>query len=228
MKNCLLTLAVVGAMVVGAPAYSQYVFIDVNGDGENSVNPFNPYPPYLPWDYVGPQTKSIDIYFVTDKNPDGTASVCAAEPAEFKINSYEFILRYSGSGSVHYGAWTDNMGYANGGVLCGDNIVCQGGADVWIAKYKFTYDPPGKYKIGSLAITVTGTPQLDFASSSTLDTLAATSFGSSCSGNQGDHTIRLGSPYAQPFPGDFIYAFGTTAPIPVTSTTWGKIKKTYQ
>jgi len=209
-------------MAVGAPAYSQYVFLDVNGDGLNSINPFNPYPPYTPMDVLSPSTTSFDVYFVTDRNPDGTAAVCTTGET-FQINSYEFILRQSGyGGSVQYGAWTDNMGYNNGGVLCGDNIVCQGGADVWIAKYKFTYDPPGKYKVGSLAVTVTGTPRLDFAVSSTLDTLAATSFGSSCSGNQGDHTIRLG------FPGDFIYAFGTTAPIPVTSTTWGKIKKTYR
>ena len=224
MKNCLLLLAVVGAMTVSAPAYSQYVFIDVNGDGENSVNPFNPYPLYIPWDYVRPQTTSIDIYFVTDRNPDGTASVCSAGEPDFKINSYEFILRYSGSGSVQYGAWTDNMGYANGGVLCGDNIVCQGAGDVWIAKYKFTYDPPGKYKIGSLAITVTGTPILSFEASTTLHELAATSFGSSCSGNMGDHTIRLGSDSSA----DFIYAFGTTGPIPVTNTTWGKIKMAYK
>ncbi|HKW51161.1 MAG TPA: hypothetical protein VJQ53_05440, partial [Candidatus Eisenbacteria bacterium] len=163
----------------------------------------------------------IDVYFVTDKNPDGTAATCATGET-FQINSYEFILKNSdfAGGFVTFGAWTDNMGYANGGVLCGDNIVCQGGDEIWVGKYKFTYDPPGTYKVGSLAVTVTRIPKLDFMQTSTLHPLAGTSFGSSCSGSQGDHTIRLGP--------DITYAYGTEGRVPVTNTTWGKIKKAYQ
>jgi len=221
MKNCLLLLAVVVVMMVGAPAHGQYLFLDTNGDGKNSTNPNDnpPAPPPNPSDVLTSTVTSIDVYFVTDKNPDGTAAVCQTGET-FQINSYEFILQQSGNGSVAYGAWTDNMGYANGGVLCGDNIVCKGAGDIWVGKYKFTYDPPGRYKVGSLAITVTGNPKLDFSSTTTLHPLAGTSFGSSCSGSQGDHTIRLGP--------DITYAYGTAAPFPVTSTTWGKIKKAYQ
>ena len=219
MKNCLLLFAVMGAITISAPAYSQYLFLDTNGDGKSSMNPYER--DYVPADILYSTTTSIDVYFVTDKNPDGTAAVCGTGEPDFKINSYEFILTHSGyGGSVQYGAWTDNMGYSNGGVLCGDSTVCKGGNDVWVAMYKFTYDQPGKYKIGSLAVTVTGWPALDFTISTTLHPLAATSFGSNCSGTQGDHTIRLGE--------DFMNAYGNSAPIPVTNTTWGKIKMAYK
>jgi len=222
MKKCLLFLAVVGLMAISAPAYAQYLFLDTNGDGKNSTNTVNPAHAGGLADILSSTVTSIDVYFVTDQNMDGTAASGAATcaPGEtFQINSYEFILRQSGTGSVAYGAWTDNMGYANGGVLCGDNITCQGGGEIWVGKYKFTYDPPGRYKVGSLAVTVTGQPKLDFSPTSTLHSLAGTSFGSSCSGTQGDHTIRLGM--------DFCCADGTASPIPVTSTTWGKIKSLY-
>ena len=220
MKKCLLFLAVAGLMAVSAPAYAQYMFVDTNGDGKNSTNTVNPAHAGGAADILSSSVHSIDVYVVTDQDQDGTAATATCAPGEtFQINSYEFVLRQSGSGSVAYGAWTDNMGYANGGVLCGDNVTCQGAGDIWVGKYKFTYDPPGRYKLGSLAITVTGQPKLDFAASSTIHALAETAFGSSCSGSQGDHTIRLGM--------DFCCADGTASPIPVTSTTWGKIKSLY-
>jgi hypothetical protein len=218
MKNCLLFLAIVGVMLVAAPAHSQYLFLDTNGDGKNSQNPLYP-PNTIPSDVLNSAVHSVDVYFVTNANRNGSPSVCSAGEPDFQINSYEFILRSSGSGSVTYGAWTDNMSGYLGGNLCGDGTVCQGGSDIWVAKYKFTYDPPGKYKVGSLAITVTGSPKLDFAASSSLHSLAETAFGSSCSGSQGDHTIRLGI--------DFTEADGTAGSTPVTSTTWGKIKSLY-
>ena len=222
MKNCLLLLAVVGVMMVGAPAHGQYLFLDTNGDGKNSTNPNDnpPAPPPNPSDVLTSTVTSIDVYFVTDKKPDGTAAVCQTGET-YQINSYEFILKNSDAvgGFVTFGAWTDNMGYANGGVLCGDNITCQGAGEIWVGKYKFTYDPPGTYKVGSLAVTVTNHPKLDFMATSTLHPLAGTSFGSSCSGSQGDHTIRLGP--------DIFFAYGTAGRVPVTTTTWGKIKSMY-
>ena len=171
MKKCLLFLAVVGLMAVSAPAYAQYLFLDTNGDGKNSTNTVNPAHAGGLADLLSSTVTSIDVYFVTDQNENGTAAVCQTGET-YQINSYEFILKQSGSGSVSYGAWTDNMGYANGGVLCGDNIVCQGAGEIWVGKYKFTYDPPGRYKVGSLAVTVTGQPKLDFSPTSSLHALA--------------------------------------------------------
>lgn len=217
MRNCLLLLAVVGVMLVGAPANSQYLFVDVNGDGKNSLNTTNPFHAGAPDDVLGPGVTSVDVWFVTNQNADGSAATCS-QP--FQINSYEFIFRSSGSGSVAYGAWTDNMTGMLGGALCGDGTICTGGADVWVAKYKFTYDPPGTYKVGTLAITVTGSPKIDFVTSSTLSGSAQTAFGSSCPGINGDNTLRLGQ--------DYPTAHGTESPIPVTNTTWGKIKTLYQ
>jgi len=225
MKNCLLFLAVVGVMMLGAPAYSQYLFLDSGNaadpkDGKNSLNIFNPFHAGATPDVLSPAVTSVDVYFVTNENQDGSPEDCGA--ATFQTNSYEFILRSSGSGSVAYGAWTDNMSGYLPGTACGqgDGSVCQGGTDVWVAKFKFTYDAPGKYRVGTLGITVTGTPVLSFATSSTLHAVAQTSLGSDCPGEQGDNTLRLGM--------DFPIADGTAPTTPVTSTTWGKIKSLYQ
>jgi hypothetical protein len=215
MKNCLLFLAVAAALVVGAPAYSQYMFLDVNGDGLNSLNPANPG---APDDALTPATTSLDVYVITDKNKDGSDAVCnSAEP--FTINQYEFTLHATGGGSVTYGAWADNMGFTFGLVLCGDGSVCTGGADIWVGKGSGTQLAPGKYKLGTLGITVTGSPVLSIAQSSTLNANAQSAFGSNCDGLNFDSLLRLGT--------DWFDTDGTEPPTPVTPTTWGKIKKLY-
>ena len=105
MKNCLLFLAVVAALLVGAPAHSQYVFLDVNGDGKNSTNPSDPG---IGHDVLGASTTSVDVYFVTNKNADGSTAVCTSSGDPFSIISYEVTLLASGTGSVSYGTWTDS------------------------------------------------------------------------------------------------------------------------
>jgi hypothetical protein len=219
MKKCLLLLAVVGVMLVSAPAYSQYLFLDVNGDGKSSENQGNPFHAGASPDLLGPASTGVDVWFVTNEMEDGSTATCSSGPELFDINSYEMILRSSGTGTVTFGAWHDNTGYTNGGVLCGDGTVCSGGTDIWIARFKTTYDPAGKYKVGRLDLTITGNPKLDFATSTSLSGIAGTSFGSRCQGSNFDNTIRLGS--------DFPTADGTASPIPVTPTTWGKIKNLY-
>lgn len=214
MKNCLLFLVVVAALMVGAPAYSQHVYADVNGDGLNSLTN-----PALPDDVLGPATTSVDVYFTTNFNRDGSAAVCnSAEP--FTLGSYEFVLRSSGSGSVVFNGWTDNLGFAFPIITAGDGTFSTAGSDTWVGRGG---NPPGlspgTYKVGTLSITVTGTPKLDFATSSSISGNAQTAFGSSCDGNQFDSTIRLGD--------DFVDSDGTESPTPVLDTTWGKIKKLY-
>jgi len=222
MKKCLLLLAVVGLMMVSAPAYSQYVFIDVNGDGLNSVNPATPST--VPDDVLTASTTSVDVYFVTNGNRDGSLATCIWSPNPFDINSYELILHSTGTGSVLYGTWHDNTGFPTAPIRCGNGTQCPvpgtPSSDVWIGKFDLAYKPEGKYKVGTLDITVTGSVKLDFASTTTLDPVAATQFGSSCRGSMDNNTIALGQ--------DFFGNDGTESPTPVKATTWGKIKSLYK
>lgn len=214
MKRCLLFLAVAAGLMVGAPAYSQYYFLDVNGDGQNSKTN-----PLLPDDVLNSTKTSMDVYVITDKNRDGSTAVCSsAEP--FTINQYEFVLHTSGSGNVNFNTWTDNMGFTIGLTLCGDGTICTGGGDAWIARGSGTQLAPGKYKLGTVGIGVTGTPVVDIVTTSSLNANAQTDFGSNCDGLNFDSLIRLGL--------DFTDADGTEPTTPVQPTTWGKIKKLYQ
>ncbi len=219
MKNCLLLLAVVAALLVGAPAYSQYVFLDVDHDTFNSVNGGNPGPGN---DVLVAGVNNVDVYFVTNKNRDGSDAVCASGSETFSIVSYEVSIHSTGSGSVVIGTWTDAMGFANGLTSCG--TMCSNNVDAWIARGGAIADlkPAGKYKVGTLQVTVTGAVKLDVAAGvPNLDTHAATTFGSECAGGIAfDNTIRLDQ--------DFFDKDGTAAPIAVVKTTWGEIKKLYQ
>lgn len=214
MKNCLLFLAVVAVLMVGAPAYSQYVYLDVNGDGVNSNTNSG-----LPDDVLNSAVTSVDVYYSTDTNRDGSAAVCAQGPDPFTIISYEFTLHASGTGSVTYGTWTDNMGFTINLTPC--SPYCTAGPDIWIAKGSATRQNPNTYKVGTLAITVTGTPKLDVVpGSDPLSPVSETSFGSDCLGEAFSNTITLGT--------DFSDADGTEAPTPVLPKTWGQIKDLYR
>jgi hypothetical protein len=221
MKNCLLLLAVVAALVVGGPAYSQYVFLDVNGDGVNSKTN-----PALPDDILGPSVTAVDVYFVTDKNRAGATVTCAADPTRpMTLFSYDVTLHSSGSGTVAFNSWTDALGFAtsftNGSCPGADFCPASptSSPDIWVGRGGTPPGSTGKIKIGTIHITVTGSPVLDIVTGSSINASAQTAFGSLCFGNQADGTIRLGD--------DFFDADGTEASTPVVETTWGKIKALY-
>ena len=119
MRRHLLIAAIVAALAAGAPARAQYIFLDVNGDGVNSQTEGA-----LAADELGPSVTSVDVYYVTDKNRDGSDAVCATSTDPFSMISYEFTLHASGEGAVTYGAWTDNVGFGYGLVNCGDGVAC--------------------------------------------------------------------------------------------------------
>src|SRR2546427_12775195 len=177
MKYFLPILALVAALATSESAYAQFIFLDTNGDGVNSQTD-----PRLLDDVLGPSVTSVDIYLVTNQGKDGNPDACpTGEP--LNINSYEAVLHSSGSGSVAYGAWTDNLGFATN-LACGGAPTCAAGPDIWIGKGSGTYLPPGKYKLGTLAITVTGMPVLDIVvSSPSLSSVSETAVGSACPGS---------------------------------------------
>lgn len=215
MKSCLLPLAVVAALMFGTPASGQYIFLDANGDGLNSQADRA-----LPPDRLGPAVTSVDVYLVTDKNRDGSAAVCAQGPDPFSIVTYEITLHASGPGTVTYGAWTDNVGFSYGLVACGDGVACVVHEDAWIYKGTATALAPGKYKVGTLAISVTGSPVLDFMTGSPWMARAQTSFGSECLGSSFSNTLRLGD--------DFTDTDGTEATMAEWATNWSKIQGLYR
>jgi len=216
MRHCLLLLTAAVAFAIAVPASAQYMWIDTNGDGINGCTTTDPSDD----DHLDPSVTSIDIWLATDVTFGGATAVCPTGE-QLTINSYTFVLS-SVTGGVTYGAWTDNMSFA----------IAAGGpssnsTDYFIGRASATINPPGTYKLGSLAVTVTGTPVLFILPHSDVDNTSQTSFGSACQGQDFNNTMRYGENQDQIVPGDWNFACGVTAPTPVSETTWGKIKKSY-
>lgn len=227
MKNCLLTLAVVAALAIAGPAYSQYVYLDVDGDGLNYDREVQNGNLGAGSDALSAGTTAIDVWFVTNEMADGSAAVCDEDPSRLlSLGSYEAVLRYTGTGTVTFNGWNDALGFAIGIITAGDGTFATAGADTWFGRGG---NPPGlapgTYKAGTISVTVTGTPTVIFGTSSSISGNAQTAFGSNCDGARFDNTIRLG-PQGDP-DYDFFQSFGTTAPTPVVKSTWGKIKTLY-
>ena len=221
MKNCLLLLAAVALVGMVAPAHSQTLYMDTNGDGKNSILEHQNGNAAAPDDVLGAGTTSVDVYFDSNHNPDGSTLLCPQDAAQpYDMFSYEATVRASGSGSVTFNGWTDNMGWAIGIITIGDHTFATAGTDAWFGRGNQNA-VIGKSKVGTLSITVTGTPKLDFVTSSTIDGSAQTAFGGHCYGPLFDNTNRLGEQYPTS------NAYGTEAPVPVVPTTWGKIKNLY-
>jgi PKD repeat protein len=173
------------------PAHAQYVFLDVDGDG--MCGP----------DVLTAASTSVDIWFDTAHNADGSPAVCAGGPG-FTLLSYEFIL--SSNGSVSYGAYTNLIPEfpTPFGATFGGNDYHNG----FGINPSYLPLPPDRYKVGTLAISVVpGTsPVLNLVPSTTLNPGFLTAFGSQCPGMEYDNTIKLGS--------DFMDACGTVGPPP--------------
>jgi hypothetical protein len=227
MKNCLLTLAVVAALAIAGPAFSQHAWLDVNGDGLNYDKEVANGNLGAGTDGVGPGTTSIDVWYSSNTMADGSAAVCDEDPSRLlTFGSYEGLLRATGSGTVTFTGWTDNLGFGIGIITEGDGTFVALGTDTWFGRAGNPPGlPPGTYKAGTLSLTVTGTPTIIFASTSGISGNAQTAFGSNCDGARFDNTLRLGPQVDDMW--DWTQSFGTTAPTPVVKSTWGKIKTLY-
>lgn len=209
MKHGLLVLAAFIALAIGVPASAQYMYIDVNGDGLNTNA-----------DVLTPSTTGVDIYLATNKSlsvPSDPNSAlvdqtCKTDAGAMTINSYQLILT-APSGGITYGVWTDNMGFTI------DVGSAQGGNDDVIGKASATSQPAGTYKLGHLALTVTGNPTLTFSATTSLSGAVFNCFGSQCGGLDFDNTLKYNTDWDSIGP--------TRSTIPVTETTWGKIKNLY-
>src|SRR5262245_54046883 len=207
MKNCLLLLGVVAALALVSPAYSQYIYLDVNGDGVCDAT-----------DVLAPGANTVRVYLQTDADAGGLPATCQnGTGQDLSIFSYEIVLHSAGTGSVSYGSWqhnsTDLVGYSQ------LRAPASGGGDFSVFWGKSVGpDAPGLYRLGRVTVPATGNPTRSLASPTPLGPFS-TSFGSECPGSLGLNTIYLGS--------DFTDVCGTSSTTPVTQTTWGKIKELY-
>jgi len=222
MKQCLLLLFL--AVTTGRPAYGQYLFLDVNGDGHNALNYAEPG--FGGGECLSPSITQVDVYFDTNHQPDGSAATCdqTAENA-LSMNSYEILLHADVHFcSVTFNSWTDNLGYTTGIISKGDTKFFALGTDVWVG-LSGSLLPPGRYKVGTLNVTVSGgLPTVWFLprGGSGINANAGTSFGTQCEGNDFDNTYTLGLDFPS------WNAFGTCFPDAVQELTWGEIKQRYR
>jgi hypothetical protein len=161
-------------LCVAPPGIAQQMFLDTNGDGVNT-----------PADRlrVAGATK-VDLWVETNRNRDGSG--IAGQGSEPTINSYEFVLRAEG-GAVEWGEYTNLQPSMD--LQLGPR---KNATDYYRGQLGMETLPPGRYKLGSLVITVkSGSPRVAFASSSSLWGSARTSFGSQREGKDGDNTLKF-------------------------------------
>jgi hypothetical protein len=167
-----LILSTVGVRDAGA----QYMFLDLNGDGQNTVA-----------DTLGTAgSYEFAIWLTTDRGRDGAQSQCL-ESGSMTINSYEFIVRAI-NGRVSWGTvqneqtgMTVGFGLRSGG----SDLYCGNGGSEPLA--------PGTYKLASVRVNVeSGAPRLEIVPDTPLGSTYQTGFGSSCLGRNSDNTLRLG------------------------------------
>ena len=209
MKRSLLLLGVIAALAIGAPAYSQYIWMDVNGDGVNTSA-----------DVLTSSVTSIHVYLDTDNVKGGGAptATCGGNPLD--IGLFDVLFRSSGTGSVTYNGFNLGSGMTGFAVL---NAFTVQGTDAGVGYTGPNYLPPGTYELGQLQVTITGTPIISFlpeaANQATMPS-PNTAFGSHCDGSDHPNYITLNV--------DFFDADGTASTTDTQETTWGKIKKLYR
>lgn len=172
-----LVLSLLVGSVIPVPTLAQYMYLDTDGDGLSTpadlVNP------------TGPTT--LDVWLRTDTNRDGSAAECVTGDGDLTINSYEFILHATG-GTVAWSGFTNHQ--PDFAISLGHG---ESAADYHNGWGGGTILPPGTYRLASVTVTVTlGSPSITIASSTPLSGVFLTSFGSRCSGNDFDSTLKLG------------------------------------
>jgi len=210
--------AAIGA--AAAPAAAQYYFLDTNGDGTNRC-----MDPAAPADRLTPGITAVDVYVVTDRTIGGAQVVCGMSEGTYvpplSLYSFEFILRASGPGSIRYDAWADAVGFPGGLIPLGDFTMAARGPDVWVGRFTMNALGPGKYRLGTLAVKVSGYPRLDFALTTPMANPGAeTYFGSHCLSLRVDNVHRLGE--------DFYDACGTVSTDPGDLAIWDRIQSLYR
>lgn len=206
--NRLRSLLLALVLVIPLPGLAQTIYLDVNGDGIADAA-----------DVLSPSAHSVDIWLVTDRNGDGSVAVCPdEEPQRYTLFSYSILLRAWGDGAVAYGAWipgpaVSGLQFDFGSYSKGTDFIAQYGGTAPLE--------PGRYRMGTVRVSVTGTPRLSLITSSHIAVESFTGFGTDCVGGDFDNTSKLGA--------DFTDAIGTAAPSHAANSgsAWAVIQQLY-
>ena len=221
-----MTVALAG---VAGTAQAQYIWMDSNGDGVfTTADRMNPN---------GTPT-TVDVYLNTNHNRDGSLATCDTGDGNLDTwNSYAVHINVL-NGTATFTNFTNDVTAFNvacSSVLGGSTnefFQTNGSTQMAACALTGTPTPNGGQNQKLFTMTVTGasgTPALEFIPLNDLDQ-NFTSFGTPCSGLDGDSTYKLGPLPGGAGPGDFLDADGlpAAAGTPVTETTWGKIKSLYK
>ena len=208
MKHSLLLVGVIAALAVGAPAYSQYIYMDVNGDGVCTSA-----------DVLTTASTGVDVWLDTSHDKLGNTVACGIPSKQLSFASYDVMIGTDpGSlGSVSFSLWTNAV---TGFAVLNDLVTLGGAMDVVYTAPSGAL-APGLYKLGRASVSVVGNPTLLFLQDPPFPVFpsSVTGFGSECDAGFFGNTVALG----YDFPGNC----GTASGTPVRSTTWGAIKNLY-
>ncbi|HYQ89910.1 MAG TPA: PKD domain-containing protein [Candidatus Binatia bacterium] len=175
-------LALMAALLVTAPAWAQYMYLDTNGDGVHTgadvVNP------------VG--STQVDVWLDTNHDRDGSLQTCNSHtgaPVDYvgppanpglDIFSYDIYLVVT-HGTVSWGGFEDTIGFK---VLPNDEFNTRTDTQIHISRASELggEKPAGRYKLGSLTVSCSaGTPSIFFSPMVGWD---FSSFGTHCSASE--------------------------------------------
>ncbi len=211
MRHCLLLLGVGAALAIGGPAYSQNIFMDVNGTGTCTSD-----------DALTSSITAVDVWLDSNHNKVGLEAFCkdingnlTGQPLD--VGGFDIIVHAGGSGSVVFNSFDSQP--------AGFTVVSAfttAGPDMSVGYTGTGYISPGLVKLGTIHVTVTGTPQLSFLTAPPSPSFpsTATGFASHCDASINPNFVTLGT--------DFLDSCGTSSPTPTESTTWGRIKQLYR
>jgi hypothetical protein len=194
------------------PARAQYIYMDANGDGVCGFG-----------DFLTSSSSAIDVYLDTNHNANGSTVTCATNNSEpLDIFSYDIVFHATNDPR----AWVTLDGWTN--ALSGFTLVSPFTVAGHDAGVGYTAPiggnlAPGRYKLGTLNVTVGGTATVDFVGLNANPSIPSfgTGFGTSCDASDFGNTEVLGTDFFDacipPFSRDDVQA-----------TTWGKIKQIYR
>jgi hypothetical protein len=184
-------------------SHAQYIYVDVTGDGACDE-----------FDVLAGPTTSISVFLDTTRDQNDTAVSCGQDPSTgLSVSSYAVLLVYGRAG-VTFGDWADSLGFPV------DLGTARDAGYLWVARGSTSALPPGKYKLGSVPVSIAGEPYVCIAASRWQTPSYYTGFGSDCAGMDGDHVLKLGS--------DFAGVCCTAIFDAAVRTTWGLLKSRYQ
>ena len=150
------------------PANAQYLYLESNGDGvHTTADKLHPSHP-----------TTVDVWLDTAHNRDGSPTVCKTNPS-VSLDIFSYVVNLAASaGTVSYSAYT-NRAPGMVSISPGSANSTQFTTGAWAGSAQSSL-PPGRYRLGTLTITVqSGFPDVEIVPNIAIST-DGTLFGSTC------------------------------------------------